>query len=89
MFNYEKIGFTQIEFEPVLNGKKRQAIPKQKVSGYKYSSVRDFHFYKRGDVIFCFEESTGVFDKLDCKNKKNLSVTYADFHRFFDIKVTD
>ena len=76
-----------IEFQPTMDGVKREAIPKEKVNGYTHTESCNIHFYSRGHISYMVDCNNGcTLEKYDYSKACYLPVDYNDFHHFINIK---
>ena len=83
-----------MHLQPVMNGKLRIAVPKEKVNGWKHTSAYGIHIFKRGHIGYILtpdDEKGAMLEKFDYKHYKYLDVYDYDteFRKFYDIKVVD
>lgn len=81
-----------IRLQPIMNGVRRTAIPKDKVNGWKHTcNVYDIHFYRRGSIGYILtpnDPDGATLEKFDYSTCKYLDIhDYDDFHKFYTIKL--
>lgn len=76
-----------IVFAPILDGKKRKAVVKEKVNGWKHTEKHHIHFFSRGKISYLINTLTYECElrKYDYSKACYCDVTYDDFHKFIDI----
>ena len=77
----------QKTFQPVLDGRMRIAVPKEKVNGYKHEKINSIHIYRRGNIGYIIDTFTTAvtIKKYDYSTAQQLYITYDECHKFIDI----
>lgn len=78
----------EIYFANVMSGKRRVAIPRAKVAGYKHTYCMGIHFYRRGNIGYMFTtyDDPQTFERFNYARGCYEEVTYEEFHKFINIK---
>ena len=81
-------GMKKIVFQPVLDERKRKAVVKKKVNGWKHEQYFHVHIFRRGKTCYIINTSTEEFElrKYNYSTETYCNVEYEEFHKFIDIK---
>ena len=63
-----------MHLQPVMNGKLRIAVPKEKVNGWKHTSAYGIHIFTRGHIGYILtpdDEKGAMLEKFDYKHYTN------------------
>ena len=61
-----------MHLQPVMNGKLRIAVPKEKVNGWKHTSAYGIHIFTRGHIGYIL---TPDDEKVQCLKSSTTSIT--------------
>lgn len=84
-----------VQLQTIVDGKRRIAVPKEKVNGWRHTSGWGIHIYARGHIGYIVDtepENGGgaTLEKFDYKRFEYLDIqSYDEFRKFCDIKVVD
>lgn len=77
----------KITFQPVMNGIKRTAEPREKVNGYNHTQKDNVHLYRRGNIAYIVDTTTEevTIQKFDYSTSEYKNISYEEAHKFINI----